>query len=161
MKHLERVINALNRWLNWIAGGFLVAMMLVTVINMVMRVVYVPFAGTTEVIGYLAALVAAFALGYTQLQKRHTRVDIIVSRFPRQAQSIIDSTMFFIVMGLFGVATWQLVKLASHYWEMGLLSETLKIIFYPLVYAVAIGCAFISLVLLLDFLKSLRQAVKK
>jgi hypothetical protein len=69
--------------------------------------------------------------------------------------------MFLIVMGLFGVATWQLLKLASHYWEMGLLSETLKVIFFPLVYAVALGCAFISLVLLLDFLKSLAEAAKK
>jgi len=159
--HLERVSNALNRWLNWVAGGLLVAMMLITVVNMIMREVYVPFGGTTEVVSLLAALVAAFALGYTQLQKGHTRVDILVSRFPPRAQSIIDSIMFFIGMVLFGVATWQIVKLASRYWEMGSVSETLNIIFFPFIYAVALGCAFLCLVLLLDFLKSLAQAVKK
>jgi len=161
MAHLERIISALNRWLSWVAGGFLVAMMLLTVGNMVMREVYVPFGATAEVVGFLAALVAALALGYTQLHKGHTRVDILVSRFPPRAQSIIDSIMFLISTVLFGVATWQVVKLANRYWELGSVSETMYIIFYPLIYAVALGCVFLCLVLLLDFLKSLVQAVKR
>ena len=135
--------------------------MLLTVGNMIMRQVYLPFGGTAEVIGWLAALVAAFALGYTQLQKGHTRVDILLSRFPPRAQSVIDSIMFFIGMVLFGVATWQIVKLASRYWELGSVSETLYIIFFPFIYTVALGCALLCLVLLLDFLKSLAQAVKR
>ena len=161
MARLETIINALNRWLGWVAGGLLVTMMLITVVNMLMRAVYVPFFGTVEVICFLAALVAAFALGYTQLYKGHTRVDILVSRFPPRVQAIIDSIMFFIGMVLFGVATWQIVKLATRYWELGSVSETLHIIFFPLIYAVALGCALLCLVLLLDFLKSLAQAVKR
>lgn len=161
MTHLERIINALNRWFSWIAGGLLVALMLVTVVNLLMVQVYVPFVGTAEVVGWLAALVAAFALGYTQIQKGHTRVDILVSRFPPRVQAIIDSIMFFIGTVLFGVATWQIVKLASRYWELGSVSGSLYIVFFPLIYMVALGCAFLCLVLLLDFLKSLAQAVKR
>lgn len=69
--------------------------------------------------------------------------------------------MFFIGMVLFGAATWQIVKLASNYWEMGSVSESLHIIFFAFIYAVALGCAFLCLVLLLDLLKSLAQAVKR
>jgi len=161
MARLETIINALNRWLSWVAGGLLVTMMLINVVNMLMRAVYVPFFGSVEVICFIAALVAAFTLGYTQLYKGHTRVDILVSRFPPRVQAIIDSIMFFIGMVLFGVATWQIVKLATRYWELGSVSETLHIIFFPLIYAVALGCALLCLVLLLDFLKSLAQAVKR
>ena len=161
MTRLETIINTLNRWLNWVAGGLLVAMMLITVVNMLMREVYVPFVGTVEVVCFLAALVAAFALGHTQIHRAHTRVDILVSRFPPRAQSIIDSFMFFVGMVLFGMATWQIVKLANRYWELGSVSETLYVIFFPLIYAVALGCALLCLVLLLDFLKSLAQAVKR
>lgn len=161
MIRLEAIINTLNRWLNWVAGGLLVALMLITVFNIIMREVYVPFGGTAEVVGWLAALVAAFALGYTQIRRAHTSVDILMLRLPPRAQSIIDSIMFFIGTALFGVATWQIVKLASHYWELGSVSETLYIIFFPFIYTVALGCAFLCLVLLLDFLKSLAQAVKR
>jgi len=161
MAYLEKIISALNRCLNWIAVGILVTMMLFTVVNMIMRKVWVPFAGTPEVIGWLAALVAAFALGYTQRQRGHTCVEIMVSRFRPRVQAIIDSIMFFVGMVLFGVATWQIVKLATHYWEMGSVSESLYIIFFPFIYAVALGCALLCLVLLVDFLKSLTEAVKR
>ncbi len=163
MTHLEAITTALNRWLNWVAGGLLVAMMLLTVANMILRALpgYSPFVGTVEVVCFLAALVAAFALGYTQIHRGHTRVDILVLRFPPRVQSIIDSIMFFIGMVLFGVATWQIVKLATRYWGLGSVSETLHIIFFPLIYAVALGCALLCLVLLLDFLKSLAQVVKR
>jgi len=123
--------------------------------------VWEPFAGTAEVVGFLAALVAALALGYTQLRRGHTWVDVLVARLPPRAQAIIDSTMFLLAMIMFGLATWQIFKLANHYWKIGLLSETLKIIFFPFIYVVALGCALLCLALLVDFLNSLAKAVRK
>jgi TRAP-type C4-dicarboxylate transport system permease small subunit len=161
MARLEAISNALNRWLSWIGGGVLVAMMLVTVGNLIMVQFKVPFTGAAEIVRFLAAVVAAFALGYTQINRGHVAIDIFVVRLPQRAQAIIDSIMFFIIMALFGVATWQVVELASRYWELGSVSETLYIIFFPFIYAVALGCTLLCLVLLLDFLKSLAQAVKR
>ena len=135
--------------------------MLLTVANMVMREVWEPFAGTAEVVGFLAALVAALALGYTQLRRGHTWVDVLVVRLPPRAQAVIDSFMFFLAMIMFGLATWQIFALASHYWKIGLLSETLKIIFFPFIYVVALGCALLCLALLADFVKSVRQALER
>ena len=139
----------------------MVALMLLTVANMAMREVWVPFAGTAEVVGFLAALVAALALGYTQLRRGHTWVDILVARLPKRTQALIDSLMFFFAMVMFGLATWQIFELANHYWRIGLLSETLKIIFFPFIYVVALGCALLCLALLVDFLRSLSQVMRK
>ena len=161
MTHLEKISNALNKWVNWVAGGALVAMMLLTVGNMLLRAVYVPFGFTAEVVGWLAALVAAFALGYTQINRGHVAVDIFLVRLRQRAQVIIDAIMSFISMALFALIAWRTAELASRVWEIGLVSATLKVTFFPLIYAVALGCAFLCLVLLLDFLKSVAQAVKK
>lgn len=158
---LETLIKVLNRWLNWAAGGALVAMMLLACGNMITRVPGYPIKGTYELVGFFAALVAAFALGYTQLQKGHTRVDILTSRLPLRAQVIIDIIVHFFSMVLFVLLTWRVAVFARSYWSAGEVSETLNIIFYPFTYGVALSCAFIALVLLLDFLKSLAQAVKK
>lgn len=157
--YFEKLTETLNRWATWLAGGLLVALMLLTVANMVMREVWEPFAGTAEVVGFLAALVAALALGYTQLHRGHTWVDILVARLPLRAQAVIDSFMFFLATVMFGLATWQTFTLANHYWKIGLLSETLKMIFFPFIYVVALGCALLCLALLLDFLKSVRQVM--
>ena len=161
MTYLEKIADALNRWAAWLAGGLLVALMLLTVANMVMREVWKPFGGTAEVVGFLAALVAALALGYTQLHRGHTWVDILVARLPPRAQAVIDSCMFFLAMIMFGLATWRIFALANHYWKVGLLSETLKIIFFPFIYVVALGCALLCLALLADFLKSVHRALEK
>ena len=161
MKRLEGTINALSRWLSWVGGGFLLALMLLTVGNIIARHVYEPWGGTAIVVGWLAAPLAAFALAYTQQRKGHSRIDILVSRFRPRVQSIIDSIMFLIGAALFGVGTWQVVKLANRYRELGQIDASTGIRFYPFIYAVGVGCAFLCLVLLIDFLKSLVQAVKK
>lgn len=161
MVRLEAIVNLLSRWLNWVAGGLLLVLMMLSVGNIIARWVHEPWAGTPAAVGWLAAPLAAFALGYTQLQKGHTRIDIIISRFPARVQSIIDGIMFFIGTGFFGVATWQVLKLASRYRALGQVCPTTGISYHPFIYAVGIGCALLCLVLLLDFLKSLVQAVKK
>ena len=143
------------------AGGVLVAMMLLACSNMIARIPGYPIKGTYELVGFFAAIVAAFALGYTQLQKGHTRVDILTSRLPLRAQVIIDTIIHFFSLVIFALLSWRVAVFAGSYWKAGEVSETLNIIFYPFTYAVALGCAFICLVLLLDFLRTLAQAVKK
>jgi TRAP-type C4-dicarboxylate transport system permease small subunit len=161
MGRLENISNALNRWSSWISGGLLVAMMMVTVSNLIMIQFGKAILGASEIVSFLAAPVAALALGYTQINRGHVAIDILVVRLPQRAQAVIDSIMTFISMALFGVATWQIAKLATRYWELGLISETLYMVFFPFIYLVAFGCALLCLVLLLDFLKSLFQAVKR
>lgn len=160
--YLERISSALSRWGNWIAGGTLVAIMLITVGNILSRAVWVPLAGLAEGVGFLAAIVAALALGYTQIRRGHVALDIVVSRFSPQARAVINTIGYFISMVLFGLIAWQVARLAGHYWEIGSMSVSLwNLAFFPFVYVVALGCALLSLVLLVDFLKSLTQAVKK
>ena len=161
MDRLETLINYLTRWLNWIAGGVLVAIMLLACGNMILRVPGYPIKGTYELVGFFATIVAAFALGYTQLQKGHTRVDILVSRLPPRARLTIDTIVHFFSLVIFALLSWRAAVFAGNLWKAGEVSETLNIIFYPFTYAIAFGCAFISLVLLLDFVKSLIQAVKR
>jgi len=162
MTHLERISNVLSRWVSWIAGGFLVAIMLITVVNIVLRAVYVPVGGLSVGVGFLSAIVVAFALGYTQIKRGHVAIDIVVSRFSPRVQAIIDSIIYLMSMVLFGLIAWQVASLAGHHWEVGSTAESLwNIVFFPFMYMVALGCVLLCLVLLVDFLKSLAQAVKK
>ena len=136
--------------------------MLITVVNMVLRAVWVPLAGLADGVGLLAAIVIALALVYTQIKRGHVAIDVVMMRFSLRVQAITDSIIYLISMALFGIIAWQVARLAGHYWEIGSISISLwNIVFFPITYVVAFGCALISLVLLVDFLKSLAQAVKK
>jgi TRAP-type C4-dicarboxylate transport system permease small subunit len=161
LRILEGLSVRINQLFIWIAGVALVGSMLLLVTNMILRVVYVPFGATSEVVAFLAAIVTAFALGFSQINKAHVAIDLIVSRLSTRTSAIIESITIFLSMILFSVATWHLWLFAGRQMGRGVLSETLRLPYYWLIYAVAIGFVSLVLVLLVDLLKSLRRGDKK
>ncbi|HAP32116.1 MAG TPA: TRAP transporter small permease [Firmicutes bacterium] len=161
LRILEGISARLNQVLVWIAGGALVLMMVILVTNMILRVVYVPFGGTAELVAFLAALVIAFTLGFSQITRAHVEIDLLVSRFSRRAGSILESLTLFLSMVLFSIAAWQIWLYAARQMARGILSETLRLPHYYLIYAVSIGFAALAIVLFVDLLKSVRGGDKK
>lgn len=161
MNFLVRLSARLNKWTVWLAGGAMVLMMLLSVVNMILRAFSRPFGGITEVVGWLAALTVALALGYTQMERGHVSIDLLMSRFSPRARALVDSLTSFISMFLSVMAARQLIIHAGRLWERGSVSETLHISFFPFVYAVAFGFLCLALALLVDGIKYLFEAVKK
>jgi len=153
MGAFERFIYFLNRVLLWVATVLLGAMILLTCANIFLRVVWLPVRGTFELMGYGGAVITAFALGYTQWKRGHIAVDILVLAFPDKIRRILNGLNSFILMVFFAMITWQIAKYATILRETGELTETLMIIYYPFTYAVALGCAALSLVFLSELLK--------
>jgi hypothetical protein len=58
-------------------------------------------------------------------------------------------------MIFFILVAWETADYATAIWKRGETSETLRIIYHPFVYLVALCCLLLSLVLLIDFLKFL------
>jgi TRAP-type C4-dicarboxylate transport system permease small subunit len=114
---------------------------------------WVPVSGTYELMGFSGALLTAFALAYTQIKKGHIAVDVLVNVFPSKVQWVlaaINNGMCFI---FFMLAGWQLAIKANTLRTTGEVTETLRIIYYPFTYAVALGCAVLALILLRDLLR--------
>jgi TRAP-type C4-dicarboxylate transport system permease small subunit len=150
---LEKISRFLNLLFAYIAGAILVTMILLTCGNILARIVWVPIKGTFELMGFFGALATALVLGYTQMKKAHISVDILVNRFSRRTQTILNGINTLVCMLFFAVAGWQLTRWASTVWRTGEVTETLRIIYHPFVYAVALGCFLLALSLLVEFLK--------
>ena len=155
MQALDKLCRFLNQALAWMAGFFLVAIVLLTCTNIFMRLVWGPVTGTVELMGYAGAIVTAFALGYTQIKKGHVSVDIFIQRFSKKPQKTLTGINNFICMVFFAFVSWQIAKYATKLLKTGEVTETLNIIYYPFTYGVALGCALLSLVCLTGFLNSL------
>lgn len=160
MRSLGRVIALFNRVLGCVAGAALVAMMVATVADMVLRSLGRPLAGSYEVIGWLAAVCTALALGYTQHHRGHVAIDLFVVRLAARPRAFIQGLMTLLGTGLFAVVAWRVFTYAGTLREVGSLSETLRVIVYPWVYVVALGCAGLALALLADFWESLLRAFR-
>jgi TRAP-type C4-dicarboxylate transport system permease small subunit len=150
----DRFNAMLNRGLAIIAGTSLVAMVVVTVGEMVLRMFGKPMAGTVETIGWLSALTTAFALGYTQIHRGHVSIDLFTRRLGTLLQAMVSMLVYLASAVLFVIVTWNVFRHAGVLRESGSLSETMKVIVYPWVYLVSLGCAGLTLALIVDFFKS-------
>jgi len=158
MIYLTKITMCLNRILTFLAGLILVFMVLLTCANIVFRMFWVPVSGTYELMGFSGALLTAFALAYTQIKKGHIAVDVLVNIFPSKTRWVlaaINNAMCFV---FFVLAGWQLAIKANTLRTTGEVTETLRIIYYPFTYAVALGCVVLALILLTDFLRQLMPA---
>ncbi|MBI9084450.1 MAG: TRAP transporter small permease [Desulfobacterales bacterium] len=155
---LERFCNAASRYLVVAGGVFLVAMMGLTCGNILFRLVWVPIRGTFELMGFFGAVVAAFALGYTQLRRGHIAVDVLVNTFSDRTRLLLVRINSLLCAVFFAVVAWQLAEKGHVLRLTEEVTETLRVIYYPFVYGVALGFAFLALVFMLDLLRTLRPA---
>jgi TRAP-type C4-dicarboxylate transport system permease small subunit len=155
--YLEKMTNFLNRLLLVVGGITLAGMVLLTCSNIFLRSVWAPIKGTYELMEFFGAIVTAFALGYTQIKRGHVGIDMVVNRFSARTQRTLNGINYFICMIFFALASWQIAKWATTLWKTGEITETLRIIYFPFTYGVALGCTVLSLVLLTDLLKSFVQ----
>ena len=153
MNILDKITVWLNRILVLLAGTFLVGMVVLTCANILLRIVWVPVRGTFELMGFAGALVTAFALGYTQIKKGHISVDVLVETFSPRLRRLLGYINNVICCAFFVLAAWQLAVKAGTLRATGEVTETLRIIYYPFTYAVALGCFVLALVLLTDIVR--------
>jgi len=152
---LEKISRLLNKWSIWIGGAALLLMIGIACANMLMRPLGAPLKGAYELVGFFGALTVAFALGHAQITGSHIAVDILATRYSKRTQRIMHAISSFLCMIFFVLVAWQVAVFATTIWKRGETSETLRIIFHPFVYLVAICCALLAFVLFIDFLKSL------
>ena len=152
---LEKISRLLNKWSIWIGGAALLLMIGIACANMLMRPLGAPLKGAYELVGFFGALTVAFALGHAQITGSHIAVDILATRYSKRTQRIMNAISSFLCMIFFVLVAWQVAVFATTIWKRGETSETLRIIFHPFVYLVAICCALLAFVLFIDFLKSL------
>jgi TRAP-type C4-dicarboxylate transport system permease small subunit len=159
MNSLEKINDFLNKILLVLGGVAVLLLMSVATVNAFLRIPFIKstWRGAYETVGFLGALVIAFALGYTQKRKDHIVVDILTEKFPKRVNRILDGINYFITTIFFAIVSWQVFVWGMKISKSGEVSETLKIVFHPFIYSVALGFAVFSLTLIIDFLKNLKN----
>ena len=159
---MEKIVNLLSRWLNWMAAAAVIAVMLIVCANVIGRGFFErPVKGTVDMASLLGALIIAGAIPYTHVLKGHIRIGLLVDRLPHRIRHIIEGVIHLIGFSLFVLISWQATLFAKSTSEIGELSEVLKIPLTPFAYIVAIGCIALALVLLIDLIKAFSKAVRK
>jgi TRAP-type C4-dicarboxylate transport system permease small subunit len=139
----EKTVTDLGTLFNKVASASLVAIMLLTCLDVSMRYFFRrPIPGVYDLVSLLGAVLASFAMPFTMLQKGHVAVEILVQSLSRGAQLIIETLTHVLGILLFLVLVWQSVVLALDMKAAGEVTPTLLVPFYPILICMAV-CFFV------------------
>lgn len=160
MKLIEKRIEALGRAVNWVAAAAVIAMMLLTTLDVLLRALRSPIPGTYECVGLLSALAVSFSLACTSIEKGHIAVEVLVQRLSARTQALVQALNAAIAGVLFAVVTWQLVCYGIQVHQTGEVSLTISLPIYPFVFGAALGFALLCPVLAVECARALRRHVQ-
>jgi len=158
---IKRTINSISRGMGFIAICILVAMMILTVLDVFLRRVFnspIPFS--LELVEFMMVVTGFLGLAWCAMSGAHIRVDLIVSRMPARAQGIIDSLCYLAGFGISAIIAWRSVMESLAIRKLHTESTVLGIPIFPFYWVVAAGFAALALSILILLARSLKEAAK-
>jgi TRAP-type C4-dicarboxylate transport system permease small subunit len=161
MHIFEKLSQILASKMYWIAGTAIVAMMLLTCADVVLRYFRRPIPGTYELVCFLGAVAVSFAMAHTSIEKGHVSVSFIVTLFPSRLQRVIECITGCFGLFFFVLIAWQSIIYANDLYASHEVSLTLELPFYPFVYGIGFSAAVVCLTLLSDLIKNVFKILEK
>jgi len=158
----EKFNRRLSSWFEWIGLAAMLLMIAITCIDVVgAKIFHWRLFGAIDIVMLSQIVAIAFAASMALILGRHIQVELFVARLPRRAQAVVDSIVFLLGLGLFGLIIWRLLALGYSFQTSGEMSQTADIPYYPFAYGIALASIPVCLVLLLNFLKSIGRIVQR
>jgi TRAP-type transport system small permease protein len=154
MKLLSLAVKALSHFLCWISCSAIVAIVFLTVVDVILRRVRHPIDFTFEIIVFLAAIVIGFALPRTSLDKGHVTMEFVTSKVSDKWAKVLFVSTRLMATGMFAIIGWNIILYAGRLRVAGQSSAILKIPEFFVTYAVAFACLVQCLVPLVELFDS-------
>jgi len=142
----------------WFAAVACAVMLFLVVINAISRFLWASIPGTLEVVESLMGVVAVMMLAYTQAEKGHIGVELVLQRLPGRVQKVVNSITLLLALVL-------AVFLAKENWKMGLDAWKIRdfattyphVPLYPGKLVVSVGISLLCLQIVVDWLRSIKK----
>ena len=158
----EKFNRRLSGWFEWIGVAGLLAMMLVTIIDVIgAKVFNSPLLGAMDWVRVFQSVAIAFACAVALIVGRHVQVEFFVARLPKRAQAVTESIVCLLGLGLFVLIVWRLSVLGYFFQAGGEVSATAHIPRSIFAYGISLASIPVCLVFLQRFLSSLTEVFKR
>jgi len=155
---LTIILKVLTKPLSHAGAAVLFIMMLLTTGDVIGRYLFnSPIMGTFELTEFLMVCLVFCSLAYTQSQRGHVAVDILVSRFPKFVQDVFKIINYLMTLLVLILITWMSIERGFEVKAGHDCSGTLLIPVYPFVFAVAVGSAAMGLEIVVSLIKTIQK----
>lgn len=149
MSQLNKFVRALAQGMYALAGAALCAIVILTVTDVVLRLLRHPIVGAYELVGLLGALAIGLAVPQSTLERGHVLMDFLTSRFSTPLRRAVEVLTRLLGVALFFILAVNLWALADDLRTAGEVSPTLQLPQYPVAYALAMSL-FVQCLVLVD-----------
>jgi TRAP-type C4-dicarboxylate transport system permease small subunit len=139
--------------MNAIAAAGLTFIMLLTTLDVILRLFKNPIVGTYELVAFTGGIIIGFAFPMTSFMRAHVYVDFFIQRFPEGRRNVINIFTRLMVIAFFVMAGVNLLKHGWYLYTTHEVSPTLQLPFYPVVFGIAAACVLECFVMIGDILK--------
>jgi len=154
-------INQASRVAAFITTVTLVAMVMLTVIDVFLRFVFrAPILGSVEITEYMMVTAGFLGMAWCAQKGGHVVVGILVDRLPKRIQHIFDCITLSVGLAIVPLVIWQSFAQSGLCLEENYTSDLLKIPQFPFYIIVGIGYIILFFVILTILINSIKKAVK-
>ncbi len=154
--------EAVDTWLNYTGMVFIILLMLLTLFNVVGRLVFnYPFRGYIDAEEVMMALLVFLSLAYCQLKDGNIRFELFMTRVLRRGRAYHIAEAFYLVIALTGFALIAVYSLetAINSYIIKDVSPTVHWPIWPARLGTAIGSMFLCIRLLIQIAQNTARAV--
>ena len=154
LKPIDKKLAWFSYALSYVGAFSLFTMMCLTTVDVVGRYLFNrPITGAFELTEYLVLILIFSFIGYTQSQKGHVAVDILLPLLPQKLKKLSDVANHLVCLALMILITWMGVAKALDLRAVGEASPNLHIPAYPFAIYLVLGC----LVMCIELFRSIIQ----
>jgi TRAP-type C4-dicarboxylate transport system permease small subunit len=142
----HRGLCAVVTVLGLIAAAGLLVMVLVTSLDVGLRVFHRSLTGAYDLVKIACALTVAAALPYTTAIKGHVAIEYFFHKFGHRGRVVVDVVMRLLGMGLFSILAWGSIQFGNSLKRSGEVSLTLQLPVFWVPYVLAASCGLVVLI---------------
>jgi len=154
MRKLKNILTSSCSYLplvmTWLGAISVLLMAMLICYDVVMRYFFnTPKSWAIEIAQYLMLATLFLPLAHVQKERRHIRVELLVSRLPMSYKNILDNVILpVLILLVYGILLWQISRFAVKLYTRGTVSATaLRIPLFPI--SLILVFAFIVPILIL------------
>jgi len=166
LTYAQAFVNIISRSLGILGMVVLVAMMLLTGVDVFLRYVFnSPILGSAEITELMMATLAFIAIVWCTAGKAHIKVDLLSSRISEKGKTISDVVFYLLYLVLISLMAWrnllEALAVRPTSTSPGAGSSLLYIPHYPFYLLISVACVLMALMLLIYIAQDIAKVVKK
>lgn len=161
LRRIESGVRKVNHFLFQVGGGFILCVLVITMIDVPGRYFRHPLPGAFELCQVALLAMVFLTLAHTQAEKGHVKLDMLYNFFPPQARRLADVTTSLLGLLLAVLLAWAALAYTLNSRAGGQSTDELGIPIYIFQFLMFIGMLALSCQFILDLRDSYRQIERK